>query len=278
MFNASQVAVKLLGDSLGANLMLTGFAWQRGLIPISESAILDAIELNGVAIDWNKEAFIWGRRLAHEPALIEKILNPVDIVQPLIFTPTTAKDWVAKYSEELIAYQDEAYADRYRSLVEAVSTAEDSLPTSRGELATAVAKAAFKLMAYKDEYEVARLYSAPEFLEKLDAQFEGDYTLEFNLAPPIIAPKDKTTGKPTKIQFGQWMLKAFGMLAKFKFLRGSRLDPFGYFPGARYRRDAAERPDRRQSRPGRRNRGTAHEHTRLWPRQTRERAGSTGKT
>mgnify|MGYP001824961133 FL=1 len=84
-------------------------------------------------------------------------------------------------------------------------------------------------MAYKDEYEVARLYSAPEFLEKLEQQFEGDYTLEFNLAPPIIAPKDKTTGKPTKIQIGPWMLKAFGLLAKFKFLRGTKLDPFGYF-------------------------------------------------
>ena len=92
-----------------------------------------------------------------------------------------------------------------------------------------MAKAAYKLMAYKDEYEVARLYSAPEFLQKLEEQFEGDYTLEFNLAPPIIAPKDKTTGLPTKIQFGPWMLKAFGLLAKFKFLRGTKLDPFGYF-------------------------------------------------
>jgi indolepyruvate ferredoxin oxidoreductase len=92
-----------------------------------------------------------------------------------------------------------------------------------------VAKAAHKLMAYKDEYEVARLYTAPEFLQKLEEQFEGDYSLEFNLAPPIIAPKDKTTGKPTKIQFGPWMLKAFGLLAKLKFLRGTKLDPFGYF-------------------------------------------------
>ena len=88
MFNASQVAVKLLGDSLGANLMLTGFAWQRGLIPIREDAILEAIELNGVAIDWNKEAFAWGRRLAHQPELIDEFLRPDDTVQPLIFTPT----------------------------------------------------------------------------------------------------------------------------------------------------------------------------------------------
>ncbi|MDH3993632.1 MAG: indolepyruvate ferredoxin oxidoreductase family protein, partial [Gammaproteobacteria bacterium] len=229
MFNASQVAVKLLGDSLGANLMLTGFAWQRGLIPIREEAILEAIELNGVAIDWNKEAFAWGRRLAHEPALIDQFLKPDDTVQPLIFTPTSSADWIAKYSEELTEYQNSDYAARYRALLEKVATAERDAVSGRTELATAVAKAAYKLMAYKDEYEVARLYSAPEFLEKLEQQFEGDYTLEFNLAPPVIAPKDSTTGKPTKIQFGPWMLKAFGLLARFKFLRGTKLDPFGYF-------------------------------------------------
>jgi indolepyruvate ferredoxin oxidoreductase len=241
MFNASEVAVKLLGDSLGANLMLTGFAWQRGLIPIREEAILEAIELNGVAIDWNKEAFAWGRRLAHQPELIEQFLMREDKVQPLIFTPTTATDWVNKYSAELVEYQDQAYADRYRSLLDKIIAAEQALPTTKGQLATAVAKAAYKLMAYKDEYEVARLYSAPEFLEKLEDQFEGDYTLEFNLAPPIIAPKDKATGKPTKIQFGPWMLKAFGLLAKFKFLRGTRLDPFGYFEERKMERGLIEK-------------------------------------
>ncbi len=228
-FNASRVAVKLLGDSLGANLMLTGFAWQRGMIPIKEESLLEAIELNGVAIDWNKEAFAWGRRLAHQPELIDKFLGQDDTVQPLIFTPTATADWVSKYSKELTEYQNEDYAARYRALVEKVVTTENSAIPNRTDLATAVAKAAYKLMAYKDEYEVARLYAAPEFLEKLKEQFEGDYTLEFNLAPPIIAPKDKTTGKPTKIQIGPWMLKAFGLLAKFKFLRGTRLDPFGYF-------------------------------------------------
>jgi indolepyruvate ferredoxin oxidoreductase len=241
MFNASEVAVKLLGDSLGANLMLTGFAWQRGLIPIREEAILEAIELNGVAIDWNKEAFAWGRRLAHQPELIDQFLKPDETVQPLIFTPTTAADWANKYSAELLEYQDQAYADRYQTLVEKVVTAEQALPSAPGQLATAVAKAAYKLMAYKDEYEVARLYSAPEFLQKLEEQFEGDYTLEFNLAPPIIAPKDKTTGKPTKIQFGPWMLKAFGLLARFKFLRGTKLDPFGYFEERKMERGLIEK-------------------------------------
>ena len=118
---------------------------------------------------------------------------------------------------------------------------ENGIPGARGELAIATAKSAYKLMAYKDEYEVARLYSAPEFLKKLREQFDGDYTLEFNLAPPIIAPKDKTTGKPTKVQFGPWMLKAFGLLAKFKFLRGSKLDPFGYFEERRMERGLIEK-------------------------------------
>jgi indolepyruvate ferredoxin oxidoreductase len=239
-FNASRVAVKLLGDSLGANLMLTGFAWQRGMVPISSDAILQAIELNGVAVDWNKEAFCWGRRLAHQPDLIEKFLRVDDTVQPLLFKPTTAHDWQEKYGAELVAYQNEAYADRYRSLVTRVIDAEKQLPAASGELAIAVAKAAYKLMAYKDEYEVARLYTAPEFLRKLEQQFEGDYTLEFNLAPPIIAPKDDTTGKPTKIQFGPWMLKAFGLLAKFKFLRGTKFDPFGYFEERRMERRLIE--------------------------------------
>jgi len=240
-FNASRVAVKLLGDSLGANLMLTGFAWQRGMIPIKEASLLEAIELNGVAIDWNKEAFAWGRRLAHQPELIDKFLSPDDTARPLIFTPTTTSDWVAKYSKELTEYQNEDYAARYRALVDKVAAAEGSAGSGKTELATAVAKAAYKLMAYKDEYEVARLYSAPEFLQKLEEQFEGDYTLEFNLAPPIIAPKDKTTGLPTKIQIGPWMLKAFGLLAKFKFLRGTRLDIFGYFEERKMERRLIDR-------------------------------------
>jgi indolepyruvate ferredoxin oxidoreductase len=240
MFNASRVAVKLLGDSLGANLMLTGFAWQRGLIPIGEAAILEAIELNGVAIDWNKEAFAWGRRLAHEPELIDQFLQQDDTVKPLIFTPTRTSDWIEKYSRELTDYQDGKYAARYRAMVEKVIAAEERATPGRSELALAIAKAAYKLMAYKDEYEVARLYSAPEFLQKLESEFEGDYSIEFNLAPPIIAPRDKTTGKPTKIQIGPWMLKAFGLLAKFKFLRGTRLDPFGYFGERRMERELIE--------------------------------------
>jgi indolepyruvate ferredoxin oxidoreductase len=239
-FDASKVAVRLLGDSLGANLMLTGFAWQRGLVPISEDSILRAIKLNGVAVEWNQQAFAWGRRLAHQPELIDRFLGRDDTVQPLVFTPTTTADWVEKYAHELADYQNDAYAQRYRGFMEGVVAAEERSVPGSSQLSTAVAKAAFKLMAYKDEYEVARLYSAPQFLEKLESQFEGDYSLEFNLAPPIIAPRDSTTGKPTKIQFGPWMLKAFGLLAKFKVLRGTKLDPFGYFEERKMERGLIE--------------------------------------
>ncbi|MFK7731798.1 MAG: indolepyruvate ferredoxin oxidoreductase family protein [Pseudomonadales bacterium] len=240
-FDASALAIKLLGDTLGANLMLTGFAWQRGMIPVSEAALLQAIELNGVAVDWNKEAFAWGRRIAHQPELIAKFLQPDAAVQPLIFKPTKLGDWVQKFSKELSVYQDDAYAKRYRDFIDTVKTSEQqSLPGSEA-LSLAVAKAAHKLMAYKDEYEVARLYSEPEFKQKLQAQFEGDYTLEFNLAPPIISPTDKKTGAPTKMQFGPWMLTAFGWLAKLKFLRGSRFDPFGYLPERKVERELIDK-------------------------------------
>ncbi|MFK7733274.1 MAG: indolepyruvate ferredoxin oxidoreductase family protein [Pseudomonadales bacterium] len=239
-FDASALAIKLLGDSLGANLMLAGFAWQRGMIPVSENALLQAIELNGVAVDWNKEAFAWGRRIAHQPELIVEFLRPNTAVQALVFKPTSLKDWVEKFSKELTVYQDEKYANRYGMFVDAVKASEQKSIPGNETLSLAVAKAAYKLMAYKDEYEVARLYSEPEFKEKLQAQFEGDYTLEFNLAPPIIAPTDEKTGAPTKIQFGPWMLTAFGWLAKFKFLRGSRIDPFAYLPERKMERELIE--------------------------------------
>jgi indolepyruvate ferredoxin oxidoreductase len=165
------------------------------------------------------------------------MMAPDNRTKPLFFTPNSTADWVAKYSKELTLYQNETYAERYQALVAQVVRRESKAMLENTELATVVAKAAFKLMAYKDEYEVARLYSQPEFLEKLEEQFEGDYRLQFNLSPPIIAPKDKNTGKPDKIQLGGWMLSMFGLLAKFKFLRGTRLDPFGYLADRKIERD-----------------------------------------
>jgi indolepyruvate ferredoxin oxidoreductase len=208
--------------------MLTGYAWQKGLVPISRDAILEAVALNGVAVQWNQDAFNWGRRLAHEPSLVNRILHGDDKAQAISITPTSVADWKQKFATELTQYQNKAYADRYVKLVEAVATVESNIGAGLSGLALAVAKNAHKLMAYKDEYEVARLYASPEFRRKLEEQFEGDYKLAFNLAPPMIAPRDKTTGHLRKMEFGSYMLPAFHWLARLKFLRGTRLDIFGY--------------------------------------------------
>ena len=131
-------------------------------------------------------------------------------------------------SADLAAYQNPAYAQRYRSLVEKVRQAEQTRAGGRQGLAEAVARYAYKLMAYKDEYEVGRLYSHPDFLGKLNERFEGGFKLRFNLAPPMIAPKDKVTGLPRKMEFGGWMLPLMRGLARLRFLRGTPFDPFGW--------------------------------------------------
>jgi indolepyruvate ferredoxin oxidoreductase len=226
-----------MGDSIGANLMMVGYAWQLGLIPISETAIFQAIELNGIATDWNKDAFNWGRCFAADTSLIDKHLHLQNMVQPLQFKPTSTSEWVEKYRAELILYQDEKYAEKYRVLMTSVIDADNKLTHSKTDFSLAVAKAAYKLMAYKDEYEVARLFTTDEFKQKLQSQFEGNYKLELNLAPPIISPTDKKTGNPAKMTFGPWMLSAFHLLAKFKFLRGTPLDIFGYLPERKMERE-----------------------------------------
>ncbi len=226
-FEASEVARILLGDALGANMLLTGFAWQRGLVPISETAILDAIALNGIAVEWNVEAFEWGRCLAHEPSLIEAILSataqPVTVIE--LDSPAGI---IERNIQELSSYQNHAYGQRYKDWLERFSGKVSNILGEDRELLKAVATTLFKLMAYKDEYEVARLHSDPAFHQRLAAQFEGDYQIRFNLAPPLLSPVDKHTGLPRKISLGSWMLPVFNMLAKCRFLRGTALDPFGY--------------------------------------------------
>jgi indolepyruvate ferredoxin oxidoreductase len=226
-FQASEVARILLGDALGANMLLTGFAWQRGLIPISEAAIHDAIALNGIAVEWNVEAFEWGRCLAHQPSLIDAILSstaqPVTVVE--LDSPTGI---IERNTRELSAYQNPAYGQRYRDWLERFASHMSEAIGEDRELLKAVATTLFKLMAYKDEYEVARLHSDPAFHQKLAAQFEGDYRIRFNLAPPLFSPVDKHTGLPRKISLGSWLLPVFGLLARCRALRGTALDPFGY--------------------------------------------------
>ncbi|MCZ6590539.1 MAG: indolepyruvate ferredoxin oxidoreductase family protein [Alphaproteobacteria bacterium] len=225
----SRLATALLGDSIATNLFMLGVAWQKGLVPLSAEALEQAIELNGVAVDFNKRAFLWGRRAAVDRARVEKAAEPVTplrLQEPDI--ATTLEDIVARRIRTLTAYQNEAYARRYKDFVVKVQKAEANRAKGRSGLAEAVARYYFKLLAYKDEYEVARLYTNGAFTQRLNDQFEGNFKLKFHLAPPLLAKRDPHTGHLIKQEFGPWMMSAFGLLARLRFLRGTAFDIFGY--------------------------------------------------
>ncbi|MGH8437143.1 MAG: indolepyruvate ferredoxin oxidoreductase family protein, partial [Pseudomonas sp.] len=229
--DATHLATRLLGDSIATNLFMLGYAYQRGLVPVSAEAIEQAISLNGVAVKLNCEAFLWGRRAAHDLPAVEKLATPAEQGAPSCETLDEVIQFRIDY---LTAYQDAGYAKRYSALVERVRSVDSD---ASKQLTEAVARYYFKVLAYKDEYEVARLYSNGDFRKQLEAQFSGDYRLEFHLAPSWLAKRDPLTGEPRKRQFGPWMLRAFGLLAKFKFLRGSALDPFAYSEERRQERE-----------------------------------------
>ncbi|HSI01265.1 MAG TPA: indolepyruvate ferredoxin oxidoreductase family protein, partial [Reyranella sp.] len=220
------LATAILGDSIATNLFMLGYAWQKGLVPLSLDALERAIELNGVAVETSRRTFAWGRLAAHNLAAVQAAAKPTLRVEKTV--ARTLPEIVARRAELLTAYQDKAYADRYLAFVDRVATVEKSRAAGRSGLAEAVAKSLYKLMAYKDEYEVARLYTDGEFLKKLDAQFEGDYKVSFHLAPPLFADRDPTSGQLKKREYGPWMLTAFRLLAGLKRLRGTAFDVFGY--------------------------------------------------
>jgi len=228
--DATTIATRLLGDAIFANFFLLGAAYQKGLIPISAASIGAAIELNGVAIEQNRQAFLWGRRYVDDAAgvLREAGLEAAGKTK----TETNLDESIATRHDFLVDYQDKAYAGRYLQLLERVREIESKLQENAADaelpLTKAVAQAYFKLLAYKDEYEVARLYSNGDFEKSLAAQFEGDFKLGFHLAPPLLAKRDPNSGKPLKREFGGWVLHLFRVLARFKGLRGSALDIFGY--------------------------------------------------
>ena len=226
LLDATRIATRLLGDAIGSNLFLLGYAYQQGLVPVSGTAIERAIELNGVAVEMNCEAFRWGRRAARDLEAVERLaLQGDEGLEPA--APTSLDDFVERRAADLTAWQNAAWASRYRKLVERVREAERAL--GAGEALTgAVARYAYKLMAYKDEYEVARLYTDGAFRERLAASFEGDLRLTFHLAPPVLARRDPVTGEPRKRTFGPWMWRVFGLLANLRFLRGTPFDPFGH--------------------------------------------------
>jgi indolepyruvate ferredoxin oxidoreductase len=227
--DATALARQLMGDAIYTNLFLLGYAWQLGMVPVSLEALDRAIELNAAAVDLNRKAFLWGRRAAHDPASIAVLVPSVE--EP---APQTLDEVITKRVAFLTAYQDAAYAERYRRLVEKVRVAEASLGGTR--LAEAVARYYFKLLAIKDEYEVARLYAETDFLQRIDAAFEGDYELRFHLAPPLLARPDPRTDRIRKIAFGPWTMTAFRWLARNRKLRGTWWDVFGRTPERRMER------------------------------------------
>jgi indolepyruvate ferredoxin oxidoreductase len=222
--DATKLATALMGDSIAANLFMLGYAWQKGLIPLSEASLLRAIELNGVAVASNKRSFLWGRRAAVDLKRVESTATPAQAI--VMQMPQSLDSVIKKRVEFLTGYQSAAYAAQYTALVDKVRAAEAAHKLGN-KLSMAVAKSLFKLMAYKDEYEVARLYTDGRFLEQVKSQFEGDVKLKFNLAPPLFAKKD-AKGHLVKAEFGTWMMGAFKLLAKLKGLRGGAFDVFGY--------------------------------------------------
>jgi indolepyruvate ferredoxin oxidoreductase len=226
IFNADLAATKLMGDSIYTNPMLLGYAWQKGWIPLSLDSLVRAIELNAVAVDNNKTAFAWGRRAAHDLPSVEKLFAPAQVIaMPESRQASGSVDaLVASRVEFLTAYQNADYAKTYEAFVRKVERVESGL--GKTLLTQNVARYLFKLMAYKDEYEVARLHTDTGFLNKVNAMFEGDFKINYNLAPPMLSKKNEK-GELQKQKFGPWMLTAFKVLTKFKGLRGTALDVFG---------------------------------------------------
>ncbi|HXN67496.1 MAG TPA: indolepyruvate ferredoxin oxidoreductase family protein [Bradyrhizobium sp.] len=216
----SAVATGIIGDAVGANMMALGIAWQKGRVPLTEASILRAVELNGVSVAMNKTAFAWGRALASDPHVADVVAKPAPLA-------ATLEDIVELRAAELERYQDKALAQRFRTLVTATAGAEQRILPGSTVLAEAVARSFFKLLAYKDEYEVARLHIETGFLDRLHQGYTGG-TFAFHLAPPLFARRDPVTGYPRKIRLGAWIVPMFRLLARLKFLRGTRLDPFGY--------------------------------------------------
>ncbi|WKW51857.1 indolepyruvate ferredoxin oxidoreductase family protein [Rhodomicrobium lacus] len=217
---AQAIAVALVGDAIFANMVLTGFAWQNGLVPLERGAILRAIELNGASVDANKRAFALGREAALWPERVAALLDPAPKLAQ------TLDDIVGLRATELAAYQDVAYAARYLAFVDRVRAREIAVAPQSEVLTRAVAQNLFRLMAIKDEYEVARLYTDGAFAAQIKAEFDGDVKLKFHLAPPILGRRDPDTGKLRKMTFGPWMLPVLRLLAKGKRLRGTWLDVF----------------------------------------------------
>lgn len=218
---ATELATTLLGDGIATNMFMFGYSWQKGLIPLSMDAIFKAIELNGIAVEQNKLTFSCGRMAAHDIEMLQEFIKPQMVESVYEEISTNSNEIVEKRFKNLIDYQNKAYADKYMNLINKVGHYD------QGEIYEAVAKSYYKLLAIKDEYEVARLYTNGDFIKKLNTQFDGDFKIKFHMAPPIFEKKNRL-GEIQKREFGPWMLRALKFVTKFKKLRGTAFDIFGY--------------------------------------------------
>ena len=224
---ATQLAAGLMGDAIATNMLMLGYAYQKGWIPVSAASLERAIELNGVAVEFNRQSFVWGRRAAVDLERVERIARPAEVIALGEHLSRTLDELTERRVKFLTGYQNAAYAERYRKLVERVRQREKEIAGST-KLTEAVARYYAKLLAYKDEYEVARLHADGALEQKIAGMFEGDYKVVFHLAPPLLARHDPMTGEPRKIRFGAWMLPVFRLLKSLRGLRGTAFDPFGY--------------------------------------------------
>ncbi len=225
--DATGLASALIGDAVATNLFMLGYAFQKGFVPLSLAAIERAIELNGVAVEANRRSFAFGRLAVADRARVETLARPA-LLDDTVQEPQGLDALIEHRAALLTEYQNAGYAQRYRDAVAAVKTAEATRARGFSGLTEAVARNLFALMAYKDEYEVARLYADGSFVKKLRRQFDGDFTLQYHLAPPLLASRDPLTGEPRKRAFGPWMLQVFKFLARLRGLRGTVFDIFGY--------------------------------------------------
>ncbi|PHQ15575.1 indolepyruvate ferredoxin oxidoreductase family protein [Marinobacter profundi] len=235
--DAGGLAKALMGDGMAVNLFTVGFAYQQGLLPLSAESIERAIELNNVAIDKNKQAFLWGRRAAHDLDRVKALAfpQPRDANRQVVQVMETTDQLIERHKAHLTEYQNAALAKRYEKLVR---TAEKAISERLGRdplLTRAIADNYARVLAYKDEYEVARLFSNGSLRKQLQAEFEGEVELEFNLAPPLLS-RSKNGERPKKLKFGPWMETVFALFARARGLRGTPLDPFGYTADRRLER------------------------------------------
>jgi indolepyruvate ferredoxin oxidoreductase len=226
-FDSTDIATRLTGDSIGANVMLLGYACQKGYLPVQRASLEQAISNNGVAVAYNLRAFSLGRLLAHQPEKIEELMTQGSPTPQWSLLSESVDQLIERRYQDLVKYQNKAYADEYLAFVKEVQSAESQVSES-SELTEAAARYLYKLMALKDEYEVARLYTDGSWLRSIEDQFTGDYKIKFHMAPPLLSRRDPESGELIKREFGPWMYHALKLAAKFKFLRGGPLDIFGY--------------------------------------------------